>query len=295
VRRFDMYVPENQIDLLQYIDKHQTDVHLIANGSDLINRIQRRQVHPKTLVDLTGLTELSYVKKEEGMFKIGAMTTISELFRSPLFDFRYEAFREVARKFGGPSIVNVATVGGNICSASSSEDLLPLLLVLDADVRLRSVQGDRVMRVEDFVKGKRVIDLRPSEILVESMFREIDPDSRCAFEKVGMRNSLITAFVNCAIYLKLTKKTNQVGDIRIAFNRVNGKIPGRARRTEEKMRGQRLDEKNLSEATSTLRSELQLSSDFRASQEYRIEVACNLFKRALARCAEELAGEKVLV
>lgn len=295
MRRFDMYVPENQTDLLQYLDKHQTDIQLVANGSDLINRIQRRQVHPKTLVDLTGLVELSYVKRENGMFRIGAMTTISEIFRSPLFDLKYEAFREVARKFGGPSIVNVATVGGNVCSASSSEDLLPLLLALDQEVRLRSIKGERVMRVEDFVKGKRVIDLNPNEIMVEAMFHEIDQDSRCAFEKVGMRNSLITAFVNCAVYLKLAKKTKQVEDVRIAFNRVNGKIPGRARRTEEKMRGQRLDEKCLSAAMIMLRNELQLSSDFRASQEYRMEVAGNLFKRALARCAEELAGEKVLV
>ena len=237
MRRFDMYVPENQTDLLQYLDKHQTDVQLIANGSDLINRIQRKQVHPKTLVDLTGLVELSYVKKENGTFRIGAMTTVAEIFRSPIFDFRYEAFREVARKFGGPSIVNVATVGGNICSASSSEDLLPLLLVLEAEVRLRSSKGERVMRVEDFVKRKRIIDLRPSEIMVEAIFHEIDQDSRCAFEKVGMRNSLITAFVNCAVYLKLAKRTKQVEDARIAFNRVNGKIPGRARGTEGKCEG----------------------------------------------------------
>jgi CO/xanthine dehydrogenase FAD-binding subunit len=290
-----MYVPENQTDLLQYIDTHQTSIQLIANGSDLINRIQRRQVHPRTLVDLTGLAELSYVKRENGMFSIGAMTTISELFESPLFESKYEAFREVARKFGGPSIVNVATVGGNVCSASSSEDLLPLFLVLEAEVRLRSIKGDRVMRVEDFVKGKRVIELSPNEIMVEVMFRDIDQDSRCAFEKVGMRNSLITAFVNCAVYLKLARKMRRVEDIRIAFNRVNGKIPARAKRTEEKLRGRRLDEKCLAAAVITLRNELQLTSDFRVSQEYRVEVARNLFKRALTRCVEELAGEKVLV
>jgi CO/xanthine dehydrogenase FAD-binding subunit len=289
-----MYIPENQTDLLQYLEKHQTGIQLIANGSDLINRIQRKQVEPKLLVDLTGLAELSYVKREEGVFRIGAMTTISELVASPLFDSKYEAFREVGRTFGGPSIVNVATVGGNVCSASSSEDLLPLFLVLDAEVRLRSVQGDRVMRIESFVKGKRVIDLHPNEILVEATFREIDEDSSCAFEKVGMRNSLITAFVNCAVYLKLSK-TRQVEDVRIAFNRVSGKIPARARKTEEKMHGQKLDEKCLAAAATTLRDELQLSSDFRASQEYRVEVACALFKRTVTRCADELAGEKILV
>jgi CO/xanthine dehydrogenase FAD-binding subunit len=288
-----MYVPEDQANLLQYLDKNQTGIHLIANGSDLINRIHRREVEPKNLVDLSGLTELSYVKRESGVIKIGAMTTVSELVASPILDSRYEAFREVGNMFGGPSIVNVATVGGNICSASSSEDLLPLFLALDAEVRVRSAKGDRVVRVEDFVKGKRIIDLRPNEIVVEVMFPEMDEGARCAFEKVGMRNSLITAFVNCAASLKLAK-TRQIKDIRLGFNRVSGKIPARARKTEEQMRNQKLDEKCLAAAKATLRNELHLSSDFRASEEYRVETACAIFKRAVTRCAEEL-GEKILV
>ena len=295
MRRFDMYVPENQTDLLQYLEQNQTNIQLIANGSDLINRIQRKQVQPKILVDLSGLTELSYVKKEDGIVKIGAMTTISKLFESPLFDSKYAAFREVASKFGGPSIVNVATVGGNVCSASSSEDLLPLFLVLDAEVRLRSLNSERIVKVEDFVKGKRNIDLKRNEIMIEALFRDIDQNSTCAFEKIGMRNSLIIAFVNCAVYLKVAKITKQVEEIRIAFNRVKGKIPGRARKTEDLMRGRRLDEKCLGDAIITLKNELQLSSDFRVSRDYRMEVAPNSFKRALTRCAEKLLGEKLLV
>ncbi|HUK50497.1 MAG TPA: FAD binding domain-containing protein [Terriglobales bacterium] len=293
MRRFDMYVPENQTDLLQYLDKHQTGIQLIANGSDLINRIQRKQVEAKLLVDLSGLTELSYVKKDGDVFRIGAMTTIAELAASPILDSKYEGFREVAATFGGPSILNVATVGGNICSASSSEDLLPLLLVLDSEVRLRSTKGDRVIRLEEFVKGKRSIDLRPNEIVVETTFRELPENARCAFEKVGMRSSLITAFVNCAVYLKLAK-TGQIEDIRLGFNRVSSKIPSRARKTEEILRAQKLDGKILADAEATLSHELQLSSDFRASEEYRVETACVIFKRALTRCAVEL-GEKTIV
>jgi len=294
LRRFDMFVPENVADLLQYLDSHQTGVHLIANGTDLINRIQRKQVTPKTLVDLTGLSEFSYVKREAERIKIGALTTISELIASPVIDTRYDVFREVAMKFGGPSIVNMATIGGNICSASSSEDLLPVLLVLDAEVKVRSIQGERTVRVEDFVKRKRVTDLKPNELLVETSFRELESCSSCGFEKVGMRNSLIIAFVNCAVYLKLAE--NKLCDeVRIAFNRVNGKIPQRARQTEEIMKGKKLNEQSLSDAVATLSNELKLTSDFRASEEYRLEVACAIFKRTVDRCADRLAGEKILV
>jgi CO/xanthine dehydrogenase FAD-binding subunit len=294
MRRFDMYVPDDTIDLLNYLDAHRSGVHLIANGSDLINRIQRREIRPQTLVDLSGLSEFSYVKKDGNMIRIGALTTISDLIDSPLIDPRHEVFREVAAKFGGPAITNVATVGGNICAASSSEDLIPVLLVLEAEVRVRSRHGERVMRLEDFAKGKRTIDLMPNEFLVETAFKALDAKSACAFEKIGMRNSLIIAFVNVAVYLKAEKESKRVEEIRVAFNRVDGKIPKRARRTEEKLRSQQLSAETVEEAASLLRSELKLSSDFRVPAQYRTDVACVLFKRALGRCAQRLLGEIIV-
>jgi len=290
-----MYVPANLNDLLQYLETHQNGVHLIANGSDLLNRIRRKQINAKVLVDLSGLSEFNYVKEEDGKMRIGALTTISDIVASPVIDSRYQVFREVAVRFGGPSIVNVATIGGNICAASSSEDLLPVLLVLDAQVRLKSKVGERILRLEDFLIAKRTIDLKPNEILVETMFRELDEDSTCAFEKIGMRNSLIIAFVNCAIYLKLDKNIKRTEQIRIAFNRVAGKIPERARQTEDALRGKILNESAVKDSLSVLKNELQLNSDFRVSKEYRTDVACVLFKRALTRCFEKLMGEKILV
>ncbi|HYB84686.1 MAG TPA: FAD binding domain-containing protein [archaeon] len=293
MRRFDMFVPENMKELLQFLDTPQSGVHLIANGTDLINRIQRKQVNPKVLVDLTGLHELKYVRNQDGSIRIGALTTISELITSPLIDSRYEVMREVASRFGGPSIINMATVGGNICSASSSEDLLPVLLVLKAEVQLRSIHMERTALVEDFVTGKRKTGLKANEILVETRFPELDTDSACSFEKVGMRNSLIIAFVNCAVYLRMEKGV--VEDVRIAFNRVSGKIPQRARDTENRLKGEKLSEQSLTDATATLRGELKLSSDFRVSEEYRVDVASAIFKRALRRCVEKLSGERILV
>lgn len=295
MRRFDMYVPDDLEDLLQYLDEHQTGLQLIANGSDLINRIQRKQINPKTLVDISGLSEFNYVRKEGSTIKIGALTTISDLLSSPVIDSRHEVFREVAARFGGPSIINVATVGGNVCAASSSEDLLPVFLVLEAKVKLRSKHGERTVTLEEFLKGKRLTDLRPNEILTEVMFEELDDNSACAFEKVGMRNSLIIAFVNSAVRLTLEKGSKRVVDIRIAFNRVNGKIPQRARKVEEKLRGAALTEENIAAAVASLNSELKLSSDFRASGEYRTNVDCALFKRALNRCTEKLIGETIIV
>jgi CO/xanthine dehydrogenase FAD-binding subunit len=294
MRRFDMYVPDDLTSLLEYLDSHQTGVHLIANGSDLINRIQRREVTPKVVVDLSGISELNYVKREGKTIRIGALTTIADLEHSPVIDTRHSVFHEVAAKFGGPAIRNVATVGGNICAASSSEDLLPVLLVLDAKVRVKSKRGERLLPLEEFLRGKRLTDLKPGEILTETLFQELDADTTCAFEKIGMRNSLIIALVSSAVYLRLNRKTKLVDDVRIAFNRVAGKIPERARRSEETLRGKALTPQLIEAMGSVLNEELQLSSDFRASSEYRSQVAYVLFKRALERCYEELVGRKLV-
>jgi len=285
-----MYVPEDVNDLLSYLDNYQ-DTQLIANGSDLINRIQRGQVKPRTLVDLSGLSEFNYVRSSKGTIRIGSLTTIQDLISSPLLGRRYDVFRDVARIFGGPSIVNVATVGGNICAASSSEDLIPVLLVLNAKVKLMSKRGDRLLDLEDFLIGKRQTALRPNEVLTETMFDEIDEQSACAFEKIGIRNSLIIALLNCSVYLKLSANRD-IGAIRIATNRVSGKIPSRAKSTETELMGKPLTKETVERSITTLKNELQLSSDFRASKQYRHEVAPVLFKRTLIKCSERL-GEKL--
>lgn len=294
MRRFDMYVPENLNDLLSYLDEHQSGVQLIANGSDLINRIQRKQVEARVLVDISGLSEFNYVRNDTGKIRIGALTTIQDLISSPVLGQHYDVFRDVASKFGGPSILNVATVGGNICAASSSEDLIPVLLVLGARVRLISKNGERVIGLDDFLIGKRQTVILPNEILVETMFDELDDQSACAFEKIGMRNSLIIAFLNCSVCLKLSKESKRIEEIKIAMNRVSGKIPNRARKTEAELRGNPLTKEQVENAITTLKGELQLTSDFRVSKEYRQNVGPVLFKRTLIKCSERL-GEKLIV
>jgi CO/xanthine dehydrogenase FAD-binding subunit len=93
--------------------------------------------------------------------------------------------------------------------------------------------------------------------------------------------------------VKLDKKTRHIENVRVAFNRVGGKIPERAKNTERKLGGKTLTRELMDDAIASLRNELRLSSDFRVSGEYRSDVACVLFKRALGRCYETLTGEKL--
>jgi len=290
--KFDLCIPPDFQSLLDYLAANGRDAILIAGGSDLMPRIRRRLVRPKLLVDLSALDELHYVRRTGNRIAIGALTTISELAKSPILSDRYEAFRRVAAKFGGPAIRNIATVGGNIAAAASSEDLIPVLLALNADVKTRSANMERVMPLREFIVGKRRTALEPQELITEVSFPELNVSSWCTFEKVGRRNSLIIALVSIAVCLQLDPKSGKIIQIRVALNRIKGKTPERAVNLEKGLTGRILNEDAIAEGIRLLGDELRLTSDYRASAVYRAEAVKACFEKAVGRCAERIAGQR---
>lgn len=277
---FDIYIPKDLDDALRFLSKNEALP--IAGGTDLLPRLRSGEVEAKVLIDLSGLSELKYIREDGGQVRIGALTTIAELYESPLLDGPLEIFKHVSGKFGGPQVRNMATVGGNIASSTSSADLIPVFMALDAKVVLSSVNGDRLVPVEKFVLDKRRTARRSNEIVKEVVFMRPPSRAWSAFDKVGRRKILFVALVSVATYLRM--EDGKVAEARVALNRVKGKVPGRATRTESFLRGKELNDGVLEEASEVLASELQLTSDFRASAEYRLRVGKVLFKRLLNYC-----------
>ena len=281
---FDIYLPESLDDALRFISKEEATP--ISGGTDLIPRIRSGELKPKLLVDLSGLSELKYVKEEGDQIKIGALTTVAELYESPLLDGPLEIFKHLGRKFGGPQVRNMATVGGNLGAASSSEDLIPVFMVLGAKVVLASVNGDRMVPIEKFFFGKRETKRRWNEIIKEVTFLRPLERTWTAFDKIGRRSTLFIALANMAVYLRM--ENDKVADVRLALNRVRGKVPERASKTEAFLKGKELTDEVLEGAKEVFEGELQLTSDFRASAKYRVEVQKAFLKRLLDYCRRRI-------
>jgi len=245
-------------------------------------------VSVKNLVDLSGLSELRYIKQEEGKIRIGALTTIADLEAEKNNSVWGGVLNDVAAKFGSPNIRAVATVGGNICSASSSEDLIPVFLTLDAKVKAIRKSGVREIALRDFLVAKRKTALHPDEILAEVSFSEPGARAASAFQKLGMRNTLIISFVSVATFLEADENRSKIKCARIALNRLSGKIPQRAEGVEKKLLGQSLDEQTINKSSELLGNELALTTDTRASAEYRCEAAKVLLRRALVQCHDRI-------
>ena len=264
----------------------------MASGTDLLPRMRKKQTSPAILLSISSFEDdLKYIRQESGVIRIGALTTLTDLLVSPVFAGRLSIVREAAMNFGAPQIRNVATVGGNICSASSSEDLIPVFLALEAKVRVISASGERSVPLKDFVTGKRLTVLKPSEMLSEVYFDALGKNTWSGYEKLGRRNMLVVAIVNESLVLGLESDLATVRLARIALNRLAGRVPALAEKTASFLTGKKITEQTIAGAKKVLSSELELTSDFRGSAAYRVEVAQAYLKKLIERCSRELGKE----
>ena len=287
----ELYSPTDLGDALRFIEHGDKNVAVIASGTDLIPRIRRRQLAPSVLLDISSFTEdMRYIREKGEVISIGALTTVSDLLESPMFGGLLSVIREASWLFGAPQVRNVATVGGNICSAASSEDLIPVFMALDANLKVVSAKGERVVPLKDFIVGKRKTALRPSEILAEVSFVLPGSHSWTAYEKLGRRNMLILAMVSEALSLTLEDDLRTIQSARLALNRTSGRVPALATKTSEFLAGRKISDQTIIEAQKVLASELSLTSDYRASAAYRTEIAQVYLKRLVERCSREIGG-----
>jgi CO/xanthine dehydrogenase FAD-binding subunit len=287
----ELYSPTDLNDALRFLGHDHGNVAIIASGTDLLPRIRKRQVPPSILVDISSFTEdLRYIRQSDGTIRLGALTTVTDLLESPLFYGKLSIIREAATLFGAPQVRNVATVGGNICSAASSEDLIPVFMALDAKLKLVSAGGERTITLKDFIVGKRKTAMKPSEILAEVSFGPPGEHGWTAYEKLGRRNMLILAMVNEALSLTLEDDLQTIRLARVALNRVSGKIPALAAKTSDFLEGKRVTDQTIVQAQKVLASELSLTSDFRGSGEYRTVVAQAYLRRLMERCTRQIGG-----
>ncbi len=253
----------------------------IAGGTDVLVLARANIVRPRVLVDLWPLRkELSYVKREEGYVRIGALTTIDELYNSFLpKDKRYLGFHDMYWQFATPYLRSIATVGGNIGTGHPLSDLAILLLTLNAEVKLVSKNGERWISLEKLYIGKRKLDKKSGELIAEVRFKETPENSSTALLKLDRRRGHAMGYIVTAAYMALDD--NRIADVRIAFDSTGKPYPGRAHKTEEFLRGKEFSEETIRAAYSILESEMTRISDYRAPAEYRLDLSKVLMKRCL--------------
>src|ERR1051325_5576778 len=141
-------------------------VKIIAGGTDLMVLLNAHLLDADNFLDIWRLDELRGIADEGEVLRIGALTTYTQLIRSPLVQQSAPSLVAAARTVGAVQIQNRGTIGGNIVNASPAGDTLPVLAAYDAEVELGSARGTRRVPFNQFYTGYRRSVLAPDELVL---------------------------------------------------------------------------------------------------------------------------------
>ena len=251
----------------------------IAGGTDLLVRMKGREVHPTALISLRSVRELSGIKVGKTSVRIGANTTIADIIANPDLNRACPLLIQAARRLGSAQIRNVATIGGNLSNASPCADTATPLLVMEAEVELRSPQSKRKMELQKFFKDAKVTALRKNEILTAVLIRPPGANVRAKFLKKG-RVQLDLAVASVSVLLELKGDGETCTRARVAAGSV-APVPLRLNRVEKLLEGSTLTPALAAEAQQLAHETVTPITDVRSTEEYRRQIVGVYLKRAV--------------
>ncbi|HSK93309.1 MAG TPA: xanthine dehydrogenase family protein subunit M [Candidatus Angelobacter sp.] len=256
----------------------------IAGGTDLMVQISGELGEPPArILDLWRLDELRGIELQDDALVIGALTTYTDLRRSPEVARLVPVLAEASSTIGAAQIQNRGTLGGNAVNASPAGDTLPVLLALDAELVLGSTSGERTVPASEFWPGYRTTARRPDELLVRIRV-PVRPGREARFRKIGTRRAQAISKVVMALAWQ-AEPDGVWRNVRVALGSVAA-TPVRAAAAEASLEGTRPTREAADAVVAALLAEINPIDDVRSTADYRRAVA----GRALHRLIRDAGG-----
>ncbi|MFW5708462.1 MAG: xanthine dehydrogenase small subunit [Bacteroidota bacterium] len=278
------FLPASLFSALSLREKYP-DAVLVCGATDVALRQTKKNEHFPVVIDLSAVWQQDRYSRTGEYLNVSAGITLEELKNIVQDDF--PALHEMLVVFGSLQIRNIATIGGNIGSASPIGDTLPLLFAYKAIVNLTHTSGaSRSLPVEEFVTGYRQTDLRSGELISSVTIPFQARDRLIRSYKVSRRKDLDISTVSAAFSLKTVE--NVVEDIVMVYGGMAAQTQ-RARNAEAFLAGKTWSRNTIEEAMKIVEQEFTPLSDARADKEARKIAASNLLMRFFV----DVAGIKI--
>lgn len=262
------------LDELAALKAAKPDARLVAGGTDLSLEHTQMLKPIETLIHTSRVPELRQLEELPNGLSIGAAVTYSTAM--PALVSHWPALTEMLERLGSKQVRNEGTIGGNIGNASPIGDMPPVLLALDATLVLRREQETRQLAVADFFLDYRKTALQEGEFIERVHIPYSSDDTLFRVYKISKRLEDDISAV-CGAFA-ITLKGDHIVEARIGFGGMAA-VPKRAAHAEAALRGRTFDESAIEAVISALSEDFAPISDFRASSDYRLITAGNLFKR----------------
>jgi len=271
---------------LALLARYGPEARVLAGGHSLIPMMKLRLAQPETLVDINGLTELSYLRVADGELRIGALTRHAELLGSAQAGEHFAILHDAEKVIADPVVRNWGTIGGSLCQADPSEDLSAAFAALKAAMVIRGPDGTRTVPAREFHTAPYETVVAPGELLTEIGI-PIRPGGGSAYEKVGRRvGDWPVGAAGAALWLA----GDTITDAGIGLAAVGARNFAAAE-AEDFLRGAAASEENFARAGQIAAEHCRPVSDQRGPAAYKRHLAAELTVRALRRAADRVRHE----
>ncbi len=244
---------------------------LISGATDVALRVTKRHELLQEIIDLSNIDELKKCTKTDYLIKFGAGMSLEDV--KTISKNELPALYETLAVFGSKQIRTLATFGGNLGSGSPIGDTLPTLMAYDAEIKLQSIDGDRIVKMNNFILGYRQTERKPNELITSIIINKPSVNTLVKFYKVSKRKDLDISTVSAGFSVTLDK--NKVSAITLAYG---GMAATTKRVTEAELflMGNEWIRENIEQAMEMIEKAFTPVSDARSGAEFRSLAAKNL-------------------
>ena len=278
---FDYHAPTTLDDAVALLAEHGDDAKILAGGQSLIPAMRFRLAAPETLIDITGIDGMSYIREDNGHLAIGAMTTETDLEDSDLVQNGYDMLSDAAFVIADPVVRNKATVGGNLAHSDPANDHPAVMLAYGAEIVALGPNGTRAIGIDDFFTGLFENSMGDDEILTEIRVPRPAAGSGGAYIKVERK---VGDYAISAAAVNLTMDGDIVTSARVGLTNVSP-VPMRSTGAEAALIGNSLTDEVLEAAGAAAAADCDPSADLRGTVEYKRDLTRVLVKRAIKKAA----------
>ena len=281
MRNFELVEPATLDEAAALLDPEDPGVRAVAGATALIPMMKARLFQPTRLVSLRRLNgSLRGVRDEAGGLRIGALTTLTELERSPQVRATAPVMSRALRTLSNVRVRNIATLGGHLAHGDPHMDLPPVLMTLGARVRAVSRRGERWLAIDDLVLGYYQTALAADELIAEVHVPSQPPDTHAWYEKFTALSADDWPTVGVAVSYRTAD--GRIREVRVAVSAATER-PMRMSAAEAVLAGAMPGAAAFRTAADAAAAAVEPLGDLRGSAAYKREMVRVHVRRALEK------------
>lgn len=283
---FEYHAPTSLEETLGLMNQHADEAKLLAGGQSLVPAMNFRVVQPSLLIDLNRVQELSHIREDGNVLRVGAMARERHLEFDALIEKNIPLLHEAVPFIAHPQIRNRGTIGGSIVNADPAAELPVLMLALNARLKAKNVSGERWIEAQDFFAGMFTTALEPNEILVEIELPFMPPRTGWSFMEVAPRAGDY-ALMGVAALMTMDENGKCKRAKLVYLNAGDGPVD--AKEAAQSLEGETLNDAKIQSAAS-MASEKEISpfGNVHTSPEFQRHLAKVLTIRALKQATQRV-------